>query len=70
MKEYGFIRVGSAIPKVKISNVEYNVEEIKKLIKQAEKNGVEITLFPELSLTSISCGDLFFNTKLINDALL
>ena len=69
MKEYGFIRVGSAIPKVKISNVEYNVEEIKKLIKQAEKNGVEITLFPELSLTSISCGDLFFNTKLINDAL-
>ena len=69
MKEYGFIRVGSAIPKVKISNVEYNVEEIKKLIKQAEKNGVEITLFPELSLTSISCGDLFFITKLINDAL-
>lgn len=67
-KTHGFIRVGSAIPKVKIGNVEYNKEEIKKSIKEAAKLGTEITLFPELALTSISAGDLFYNTKLIKDA--
>lgn len=67
-KKHGFIRVGSAIPKVKIGNVEYNKEEIKKSIKEASKLGTEITLFPELALTSYTAGDLFYNSKLISDA--
>ena len=69
IKKYGFVRVASAIPKVKIGNTIYNVEEIKNIIKESEKNSVEVTLFPELAITSYSAGDLFYNEKLLNDAL-
>lgn len=69
IKKYGFVRVASAIPKVKIANTLYNVEEIKNIIKEAEKNNVEVTLFPELAITSYSAMDLFYNEKLLKDAL-
>lgn len=69
IKRYGFVRVASAIPKVKIANTIYNIEEIKRLITEADKQNVEITLFPELAITSYSAGDLFFNEKLLQDAL-
>ena len=69
IKKYGFVRVASAIPKVKIANTLYNIEEIKNIIKEAEKNNVEVTLFPELAITSYSAMDLFYNEKLLKDAL-
>lgn len=69
MNKYGFVRVSSVIPKVYIGNVEENVKAIKEGIKKSEKSGSVITLFPELTLTSITCKDLFFNEKLIEDAL-
>ena len=68
MKKYGFIRIASVTPKTFIGNVEANTKEIKEIIKKVNKKGVEITLFPELTLTSVSANDLFFNTKLIDDA--
>ena len=68
MKKYGFIRIASVTPKTFIGNVEANTKEIKDIIKKVNKKGVEITLFPELTLTSVSANDLFFNTKLIDDA--
>ena len=59
--KYGFIKVGAAVPAVKVADVEYNVQEIERLIAVAEGEGVEVLCFPELSLTGYTCQDLFQN---------
>ena len=66
--KYGFIKVASAVPAVKVADVEYNVVQIESLIAQAEGQGVEIVVFPELSMTGYSCQDLFHEQLLIDKA--
>ncbi|MGL4773711.1 MAG: NAD(+) synthase [Clostridium sp.] len=63
-----FIKVGSACPKVKVSDVEYNVSNIKECIDTAVNDGVKILCFPELSITSYTCGDLFLQRKLLEQS--
>lgn len=68
-KKYGYIKVGVAVPKVTIANPKRNVEEILKLVKEATKiHKADIIVFPELSITGYSCGDLFNQRALINEA--
>ena len=66
--KYGFIKVAAAVPAVKVADVDYNVSQIESLIAQAEGQGVEIIVFPELSLTGYSCQDLFKEQILIDKA--
>lgn len=63
--EYGFIKVAAAIPAVRIGDVQYNTEQIERLVTEAEEIGVEIVVFPELSLTSYTCQDLFRQYSLL-----
>ena len=56
--KYGFMKVASAIPAVKVGDVIFNTQQIEDLIAQAEGKGVEIITFPELSITGYSCQDL------------
>ncbi len=62
---YGFIRVASAVPSVKVADCKYNVEQIEQQIILAEGQGVEIIVFPELSLTGYTCQDLFRQNLLL-----
>lgn len=66
--EKGFITVASAVPGVKVADTEFNVKEAERLIEQAEKSGVEIIVFPELSVTGYSCQDLFAQQILLDGA--
>lgn len=70
IKKYGFMRVGAVTPKLEISNVKFNVEEIKKMMDESFKKGVEVTVFPELSITGYTCADLFLNDHLLNKSVL
>lgn len=63
--KYGFITVASAIPNIRVADVDYNVLEMKSIISQAEDNGVEILCFPELGVTGYSCQDLFKDELLL-----
>ena len=56
---YGFVKVASAIPSVKVGDVSYNAKQIEEQIALAEGKGVELLVFPELSITGYSCQDLF-----------
>ena len=56
----GFVKVASAIPKVKVADCRHNVVEINRLIQEAAMSEVQIIVFPELSITGYTCGDLFF----------
>ena len=69
INEYGFVRVAAASPKVKVADCDYNVSEIKSMIDVAEKENVQIVCFPELSITSYTCGDLFFQAALQQKAV-
>ena len=65
---YGFVKVATAVPAVKVADVEYNVQQIESLIAQAEGRGVEVIVFPELCVTGYSCQDLFKEQLLLDRA--
>ena len=66
--KYGFLKVAAAVPAVKVADVEYNVAQLESLIAQAEGQGVEVIVFPELCLTGYSCQDLFREQLLVDKA--
>lgn len=64
----GFIRVASATPEIKVADCAYNTKKILELVNEAAKNQVSIIVFPELCITGYTCGDLFFQDLLIDQA--
>ena len=65
---YGFVKVASAIPRVKVADCKFNASRIEKEIIIADGKGVEIIVFPELCLTGYTCGDLFAHPLLLENA--
>ena len=65
-KSYGFLRVAAASPMVWLANPEKNASEIIRLAGEAGNNGTSVLVFPELSVTGYSCGDLFAQDRLIS----
>ena len=66
--DFGFVKVAAAIPSVKVADCRYNAEQAESLICEAANKGVQIIVFPELNLTGYSCGDLFGQTLLLEQA--
>lgn len=64
----GLIRVAAATPPTKVADVAYNSLEIEKLIRQAAEDGCALIVFPELSVTACTCGDLFRDMLLLAKA--
>ena len=60
--------MAAAVPPVKVGDCKFNVEQIESLIIQANNQGVEIMVLPELSITAYTCGDLFFQKLLLDEA--
>ena len=69
MQNFGFVKVAAAIPSVKVADCQYNAAQIICQIDEAEQGGVEIVVFPELSITSYTCGDLFAHELLLSESL-
>jgi len=65
---YGYVRVAAGIPNVKVADCKYNVGRIINLVNEASKNNVQIIVFPELCITSYTCGDLFQQQILLQKA--
>ena len=66
--KHGVIKVASAIPALKVADTKFNLIETEKQIVSAEGQGVEIIVFPELSITGYTCQDLFQQQLLLDDA--
>lgn len=64
---YGFVKVASAIPSLKVADCAFNTQQIESLIIQAEGKGVEIICFPELSICGYTCADLFAQQLLLEN---
>ena len=68
LMNYGFVKVASAIPRVRVADCAFNASQIEKEIIIADGKGVEIIVFPELCLTGYTCGDLFAHSLLLESA--
>ena len=66
--KHGFIKLGAAVPPTHVAAPMKNAAQICRLIDRAYGEGVHVLVFPELSLTGYTCGDLFRSDDLLNGA--
>jgi len=66
-RTHGFVRVAAATPVVHIADPKANAEEHIALIKQAGEQGVDLIVFPELSLSGYAIDDLHMQTALLDE---
>jgi NAD+ synthase (glutamine-hydrolysing) len=65
-KDLGFLRVGAAVPELRVANVDFNVDAIIELLRKARNEGVQIVTFPEMALTGYTLGDLVQQQALLS----
>jgi len=66
----GYLRVSSGIIDIKISDVNENINQIEKTVQELNSKGSSFIVFHELCVTGYTCGDLFLNQELIQNAKL
>ena len=64
----GFVKVAAATPDIQVADCIHNADEIIRLIREMEKEGAKIMVFPELCITGYTCGDLFGQELLVRSA--
>lgn len=64
----GFVRVAAISPELRVADVSFNVEKIGDAFRSAAAAGARLALLPELCITAYSCGDLFFQPLLLDEA--
>jgi len=65
--EHGFVRISAHSPRVAIGNPEKNANNT--LLDVKNLFNADIVLYPELSMTGYTCGDLFGQENLVQEAL-
>ncbi len=65
----GYIRCAAASPEVTVADCCGNAEKIIQLLQSAAQEGAAVVLFPELCVTSASCGDLLLRDTLLDGSL-
>lgn len=64
----GFLRVAAATPSIKVADCKHNVNNMIELAIKASEEKVSLVVFPELSITAYTCGDLFLQKRLLDAA--
>ena len=65
LREMGMIRVAAVSPSLQVADVAFNLAAIEEATLQAADQGAQLVVFPELSMTGYSCGDLFYQQSLL-----
>jgi NAD+ synthase (glutamine-hydrolysing) len=66
---HGFVRVITAIPRVGVAGLEQNLRATVELLCEADRQGAQVVVFPELGLSSYTARDLFSSRVLLDGAL-
>ncbi|MDR0817014.1 MAG: NAD(+) synthase [Clostridiales Family XIII bacterium] len=64
----GFVRVAAVTPEVRVADCLFNADRIDEATRAAADKGAKIIVFPELSVTGYTCGDLFLQDTLLDAA--
>ena len=65
---FGFHRLAAAVPVLRVADVDFNAGMLRKCYEEAVRQNAAAVVFPELSITGYSCGDLFFQKRLLERA--
>ncbi len=68
LSSMGFLRIGVATPELRVADVDFNLEKIHAAMAEALARDCRFLVFPELCVTGYTCGDLFFQSLLIDKA--
>lgn len=66
--QHGFIKTAAATVTVKVADCIGNAEEICRILEETAKEGAKVIVFPELCITGYTCGDLFLQEILLQEA--
>ena len=64
----GFVKVAAAAPVIRVADCDHNAARVIEAIENAEKAGVKVLVFPELTLTGVTCGDLVAHRVVLDGA--
>ncbi len=64
----GFVRVAAATPSIRVADCRHNADQVLTIAREAAAAGVSVLVFPELCLTGATCGDLFWQSALLERA--
>ena len=64
----GFVKAASATPAIRVADPVYNAQVICEQMEEAVSHGAKIVVFPELCITGYTCGDLFLQNLLLEEA--
>ena len=64
----GFVKVAAASPVIRLADCDYNAERVIETIKKADALGAKVLVFPELTLTGVSCYDLITHRVILEGA--
>ena len=64
----GFIKAAAVTPKIRVADPVYNGRIICERMEEACDAGAKIIVFPELCITGYTCGDLFLQQILLQEA--
>jgi NAD+ synthase (glutamine-hydrolysing) len=64
-KELGFLRIGVALPALRLADVDFNIGAIIKTMRKARNQNVQILTFPEMAITGYTLGDLVQHQALL-----
>ena len=64
----GFVKVAAVTPEIRVADCAYNTANICKGLNEAYEQHAKIIVFPELCITGYTCGDLFWQDKLLSAA--
>ena len=62
---FGFYRIASVCPTLKVADTEFNTDEIIRCGLLAKNEGAAVVVFPELCITGYTCSDLFHQELLL-----
>ena len=68
LRDHGFCRVAVSSLETKVADVDFNCQEIEATLDLVSTKGVDLIVFPELCITGYSCGDLFYQQTLLEQA--
>ena len=66
---FGFYRIASVCPALKVADTDFNAEEIIRCGHLAKNEGAAVAVFPELCITGYTCSDLFHQELLLQKSV-
>lgn len=67
--DFGFFRIACVTPELLVADCDFNAEKIIENIKTASEKGARLIVFPELSISSYTCSDLFLQDALLSSCI-